>query len=117
MRHTTSSVVRFDVGHAAAHPAACARQHGHRVAITIGCTGSPGADRSSYVVDPDVLLGELSAIRRELENRDLTEMIAPSKPTAAGLAGWVWERLALRMGEALASVEVKLGDLSARIDA
>lgn len=116
MRYTTASSVSFDVGHASPHPAACARLHGHTAAIRIGCSGAPLPEQSSFTIDPDTLLGALGAIQAELANRDLGEMIAPAKPTAAGLAGWVWERLALGWGEGLAFVEVEFGGLSARIE-
>lgn len=116
MRHATSASVSFDVGHASPYPSTCLRSHGHRVRIEIAAAGTPTPGLGSYVIDPDVLVSALAAIRAELEHRDLIEMIAPAKPTAAGLAGWVWERVALNLG-ALSHVEVSLGDISARVSA
>lgn len=118
MRYLTSSAISFDVGHATPHPVECERQHGHRATVTVGIAGKPVPEHGSYTVDPAVLADTLGAIARELDRRDLNEMIAPAKPTAAGLAGWVWHRLALGWGEALAFVEVELGaGLAARIEA
>lgn len=116
MRYSTSASTSFDVGHATPVPAACERPHGHRATITVGLAGKPQAEYGSFVGDVDALLRELAAIEYELKYRDLGEMTAPAKPTAAGLAGWVWERLALNWGEALEYVEVWLGALSARIE-
>lgn len=94
----------------------CSRPHGHRATITVGCGGTPNPEFGSCVIDPDLLLSELRAMSNELSCRDLAEMIAPAKPTAAGLAGWAWERLALNW-PTLAFVEATLGDMGARIDA
>lgn len=115
MKHTTMSSISFDVGHAAPYPESCLRAHGHTATITVAITGKPFADHGSFTTDPAGLLDQLRTFRTELEHRDLNEMIAPAKPTAAGLAGWVWERLALHRDD-LAWVEVALGPLQARID-
>lgn len=117
MRYLTSASVSFDVGHATEFPPACRLVHGHRATITIGCAGVPGRETGSYVIDPAILTEALRGIRAELECRDLGEMIAPAKPTAAGLAGWAWQRVALNLADALGFVEVTLGELTARVEA
>lgn len=114
LTHVTACSTTLDIGHAADHPSLCSKPHGHTIALRVGVQGRPDPELDSYVIDPDDLYESLDAIRSELHCRSLNDMIAPSRPTAAGLAGWVVQRLAMEFD--LAFVEVTMGDISARVD-
>lgn len=112
MKHVSFASTSFDVGHHTPHPPVCDRPHGHACVVTVGVRGAPQPILGSYVQIMQVLEEQLSSIRSELERKSLNDMIAPSQPTAAGLALWIWERLAMKWSGMLASVRVDLGELS-----
>lgn len=92
----TTISASFDAAHQLPELPRCSRVHGHRWRVAVSTGGN---------IDPHQLTDELQAIVRELQFRDLNEMMIGVLPDPPGIANWFLERLLMRWDK-ITAVEV-----------
>ncbi|HET9613271.1 MAG TPA: 6-carboxytetrahydropterin synthase [Candidatus Limnocylindrales bacterium] len=108
MEITASTTAKFDSGHVVKSILACTRQHGHFYEVTATVTGE---------LDPELgwprgtenLPRDVWDFAKELQGRNLNEMLPGVVTTPVGIALSFMERLALTY-RTLSAVEVRCSD-------
>lgn len=113
MRYFASLEGTFAAAHSLSDHSACSRVHGHTYRVNVTVEGEPDPDQDGLVVNEQELRESLANLLAELDRRSLNDMLAPAMPSVQGVAGWLWERLALHYR--LDEVTVWQDDLAASV--
>ena len=115
MRHYTTAGVSFEAGHQLPdHSTECRWRHGHAWTVRVTVEG-PLNPKTLQVVDHAELAVALSSIAREIDLRDLNEMLPGVRTTPEGISLYFYERLVLAWPRIVA-IEVGMGRVTTRTE-
>ena len=85
----------FSASHVIPGHLLCGEMHGHQFEVHIAVKGDPDPTVANFVAS-DVQLGaRIDAALSELHLRHLNDALPAIIPSAQGVAGWLWEKLAI----------------------
>lgn len=93
--YTLGYTRNFAASHVLQGHAFCGKLHGHTYRVRVIIQGDPEPETHNMIANDVDFFERLTALRDEIHNRHLNDMLPGVIPSAQGLANWFWERLAL----------------------